>query len=68
MTREEILAGSLEAISRANKDLSEYLINAAQATEAAIEAAVLAERERCARIAEIPHMAQSDIARAIRGK
>lgn len=68
MSGKEILIGSLEAISRANEDLSSYLVNSAKAAEAAIQAAVLAEREACAKIAEIPNMAQSDIARAIRSR
>jgi hypothetical protein len=66
MKAQEILIGSMEAISRANKDLSEYLIASAKLTEATIQAAVMAERERCARIAEIEHMTPRDIARVIR--
>ena len=66
MKAQEILIGSMEALSRANKDLSEYLIASAKLTEATIQAAVMAERERCARIAEIEHMTPRDIARVIR--
>lgn len=66
MKAQEILIGSMEALSRANKDLSEYLIASSKLTEATIQAAVMAERERCARIAEIEHMTPRDIARVIR--
>ena len=66
MKAQEILIGSMEALSRANKELSEYLIASAKLTEATIQAAVMAERERCARIAEIEHMTPRDIARVIR--
>ena len=66
MTFPVILAESLEAISRANADLSDYLIQSAETTKKAIEAAIMAERERCAKIAEIEHMTPRDIARVIR--
>ena len=59
MTDQSILVQSLEAISRANADLSEHLIKA-------IEDAIRGERECCAKIAEIPHMTPADIARVIR--
>ena len=66
MTLPVILAESLEAISRANADLSEYLIQTAETAKRDVEAAVMAERERCAKIAEIEHMTPRDIARVIR--
>jgi hypothetical protein len=68
MSGKEILISSLEAISRANGDLSNYLMNSVKGAEAEIQAAVLAEREACAKIAETPNMSQSDIARAIRSR
>lgn len=66
MTDQSILVQSLEAISRANADLSEHLIKSAQGSDKAIEDAIRVERERCAKIAEIPHMTPADIARVIR--
>ena len=66
MTPESLLLKSFEAISRANKDLSEYLIATTERSEAAIQEAVMAERERCAKIAEIEYMTPRDIARVIR--
>jgi glycerol-3-phosphate cytidylyltransferase-like family protein len=66
MTAENLLLKSFEAVSQANKDLSEYLIVTAERSEAAIQAAVMAERERCAKIAEIEYMTPRDIARVIR--
>ena len=66
MTPEGLLLKSFEAISRANKDLSEYLTAMTERSEAAIQEAVMAERERCAKIAEIEYMTPRDIARVIR--
>ena len=66
MTAEGLLLKSFEAIRRANKDLSEYLIAMTERSEAAIQEAVMAERERCAKIAEIEYMTPRDIARVIR--
>lgn len=62
----EILTQTIEIMGKANQDLADYLVKSAQASEAAIQAAVMAERERCAKIAEIEHMTPRDIARVIR--
>ena len=66
MTAEGLLLKAFEGVSQANKELSEYLIAMTERSEAAVQEAVMAERERCAKIAEIEHMTPRDIARVIR--
>lgn len=48
------------------KKCAKAMLGAVEAQDAAIKAAVAAERERCAGIAEIEHMTPRDIARVIR--
>ena len=56
-----------QAIAAAErKNCARVLIGSVRATDEAIKAAVAAERDRCAKIAEIPGMTSKDIVRAIR--
>lgn len=48
------------------KQVAQVLIGSVRAEDAVRKAAMAAERERCAKIAEIPGMTPKDIARAIR--
>lgn len=48
------------------RTMAEILLESVKESDVAVRAAVLAERERCAKIAEIEYMTPKDIARVIR--